>query len=63
MHEPVILSAVRTPIGKFLGSLSSLSATRMGALVVAEAIRRAGVSPDWFGRVEFRGERMMRQSE
>ncbi len=46
MHEPVILSAVRTPIGKFLGSLSSLSAPRMGALVVAEAIRRAGVSPD-----------------
>ncbi|MCZ6746752.1 MAG: acetyl-CoA C-acetyltransferase, partial [Acidobacteria bacterium] len=39
-------SAVRTPIGKFLGSLSSLSAPRMGALVVAEAIRRAGVSPD-----------------
>lgn len=46
MHEPVILSAVRTPIGKFLGSLSSLSAPRMGAQVVAEAIRRAGVSPD-----------------
>jgi len=46
VHEPVILSAVRTPIGKFLGSLSSLSAPRMGALVVAEAIRRAGVSPD-----------------
>jgi len=46
VHEPVILSAVRTPIGKFLGSLSSLSAPRMGAQVVAEAIRRAGVSPD-----------------
>jgi len=46
VHEPVILSAVRTPIGKFLGSLTSLSAPRMGALVVAEAIRRAGVSPD-----------------
>ena len=46
MHEPVILSAVRTPIGKFLGSLKTMPAPRLGALVVAEAIRRAGVSPD-----------------
>ncbi len=46
MHEPVILSAVRTPIGKFLGSLSSLPAPRLGALAVAESIRRAGISPD-----------------
>ena len=46
MHKPVILSAVRTPIGKFLGSLKSMPATRLGALVVAESIRRAGVSPD-----------------
>jgi acetyl-CoA C-acetyltransferase len=46
VHEPVILSAVRTPIGKFLGSLKTMPAPRLGALVVAEAIRRAGVSPD-----------------
>ncbi|HEU5153446.1 MAG TPA: acetyl-CoA C-acyltransferase, partial [Gemmatimonadales bacterium] len=42
---PVILSAVRTPIGRFLGALSSLTAPQLGALVVREAVRRAGVEP------------------
>lgn len=42
---PVILSAVRTPIGKYLGALSSFSAPRLGALVIREAVRRAGVDP------------------
>src|SRR5262245_3994511 len=41
---PVILSACRTPIGKFLGGLSPLPATRLGALTVREAVRRAGVT-------------------
>ncbi len=45
MEAPVILSAVRTPVGKFQGSLSALSATELGAKVVAEAVRRAGVEP------------------
>ena len=45
MDNPVILSAVRTPVGKFLGTLSSISATDLGAKVVAEAVRRAGVDP------------------
>src|SRR5881396_3643024 len=40
---PVILSAVRTPIGRFLGGLSPLAAPRLGALVIKEAVRRAGV--------------------
>src|SRR5882672_10351315 len=40
---PVILSAVRTPIGKFLGGLSSFSAPKLGALVIREAVRRAGI--------------------
>src|SRR5881397_2195586 len=40
---PVIVSAVRTPVGKFLGGLSPLPATRLGALVIKEAVRRAGV--------------------
>jgi acetyl-CoA C-acetyltransferase len=40
---PVILSAVRTPIGKYLGGLSSYSAPKLGALVIREAVRRAGV--------------------
>jgi acetyl-CoA C-acetyltransferase len=45
MREPVILSAVRTPIGKFLGSLTPLSAVDLGALVVREAVKRAGIEP------------------
>src|SRR5213594_2383631 len=40
---PVILSAVRTPIGKYLGGLSPLSAPRLGALVIREAVHRAGI--------------------
>src|SRR2546427_13265382 len=39
----VILSAVRTPIGKYLGGLASLPAPRLGALVIREAVRRAGI--------------------
>src|SRR2546427_13136637 len=39
----VILSAVRTPIGKYLGGLASLPAPRHGALVIREAVRRAGI--------------------
>ncbi len=45
MQQPVILSAVRTPIGKFMGGLSPLSATELGAKVVAEVVRRAGIEP------------------
>jgi acetyl-CoA C-acetyltransferase len=44
-ERPVILSAVRTPIGKFMGGLSPLSATELGAQVVAETVRRAGIEP------------------
>src|SRR5881227_4125067 len=40
---PVILSAVRTPIGKYLGGLAPLSAPKLGALVIREAVRRAGI--------------------
>jgi len=45
MHQPVILSAVRTPIGKFLGTLTPIRATELGALVVKEAVTRAGIEP------------------
>src|ERR1700752_4979747 len=45
MEQPVILSAVRTPIGKFMGALSPLSATELGAKVVAESVRRAAIEP------------------
>ena len=43
MNQPVIVSAVRTPLGAFNGSLASVGATRLGALVIEEALRRAGV--------------------
>ena len=42
-HEPVILSAVRTPQGKFLGALSSIPATELGSIVVRAAVERSGV--------------------
>jgi acetyl-CoA C-acetyltransferase len=46
MTEAVILSAVRTPIGRFLGELSELPAPRLGAVAVREAMKRAGVAAD-----------------
>src|SRR5271170_2862853 len=46
MDQPVILSAVRTPVGKFMGGLSSLQAQELGAKVIAEAVRRAGIEPN-----------------
>jgi acetyl-CoA C-acetyltransferase len=45
-NEVVLAGAVRTPIGTFGGSLAEVPATRLGAIVIAEALRRAGVSPD-----------------
>ncbi|HLJ24352.1 MAG TPA: acetyl-CoA C-acetyltransferase [Candidatus Acidoferrales bacterium] len=45
MDQAVILSAVRTPIGKFQGGLAPLSAMQLGATAVAEAVRRAGLEP------------------
>jgi len=46
MKEVYIVSATRTPIGVFGGSLSSFSATQLGAIVIKEAVKRAGISPD-----------------
>jgi acetyl-CoA C-acetyltransferase len=43
--DPVILSAVRLPTGKFLGALRSFTAPQLGALVIREAVRRAGLDP------------------
>ena len=45
MRQSVIVSAVRTPTGKLLGALKSLTAPELGALVVAEAVRRAAIDP------------------
>ncbi|MFO7714679.1 acetyl-CoA C-acetyltransferase [Desulfosarcina sp.] len=43
MQEAVIVSAVRTPLGSFNGSLAGIGATDLGAIVIAEAVKRAGI--------------------
>jgi acetyl-CoA C-acetyltransferase len=45
VRDVVIVSAVRTATGRFLGSLKDFTAPQLGALVVAEAVRRAGIDP------------------
>ncbi len=44
MKEAVIVSAVRTPLGSYNGTLASTGATRLGAVVIKEAVRRAGIA-------------------
>jgi acetyl-CoA C-acetyltransferase len=46
IKEAVIISAVRTPVGKILGALKNFKATDLGAIVVREAVKRAGVKPE-----------------
>jgi acetyl-CoA C-acetyltransferase len=46
MKESVIVSAVRTPTGKFLGVLKAFTAPQLGAMVVREAVARAGIDPN-----------------
>ncbi|MGD9189463.1 MAG: acetyl-CoA C-acetyltransferase [Desulfobacteraceae bacterium] len=45
MREAVIVSAVRTPLGAFNGSLAAIGATDLGAMAIAEAVKRAGIDP------------------
>jgi acetyl-CoA C-acetyltransferase len=51
MRDVVVLSAVRTPVGRFQGGLAGTPAPRLGAAVIAEAVRRAGVQPDQVSEV------------
>ena len=46
MREIVIASAVRTPVGKFLGSFSNVSAVELGTIAVKEALKRANIKPE-----------------
>src|SRR5918993_4295016 len=46
LKQPVIISAVRTPVGKFQGALKGFKATDLGAMVVRESVRRAVVAPE-----------------
>ncbi len=50
-HSPVILSAARTPIGKFQGTLSRVPAVELGGIAIAAAIERAGISADLIDEV------------
>ena len=46
LQEAFVVSAARTPVGKFLGGLSSLSAGELGAIAIKAALERAGVAPE-----------------
>jgi acetyl-CoA C-acetyltransferase len=55
-RDVVIVGAARTPIGSFLGTLSSLTAPQLGAIAIKAALERAGVDPTkveevWMGNV------------
>ena len=46
VNEAVIISAARTPVGKFLGSLKGFTAPELGAIAVRESVKRAGIKPE-----------------
>ncbi|HEX3186512.1 MAG TPA: acetyl-CoA C-acetyltransferase [Pyrinomonadaceae bacterium] len=46
LNEAVIISAARTPVGKFLGSLKGFTAPELGAIAVRESVKRAGIKPE-----------------
>lgn len=50
-QQAVIVGAVRTPTGKFLGSLASFSAPELGAIAIKEAVRRSGIDPETIDEV------------
>ncbi|MCE5334332.1 MAG: acetyl-CoA C-acetyltransferase [Desulfobacteraceae bacterium] len=51
MREAVIVSAVRTPLGSFNGSLSSIGGTKLGGIVIEEAVKRAGIGKEFVEEV------------
>ncbi len=51
IKEAVIIGAVRTPVGKFQGSLKGFKATELGAIVVREVVKRAGIAPETIDEV------------
>jgi acetyl-CoA C-acetyltransferase len=50
-HTPVLVGAVRTPTGKFLGGLASFTAPQLGAIVIKEVVRRSGIAPETIDEV------------
>ena len=59
--DVVIISGCRTPVGKFQGSLSDFTAPQLGAIVVREAVKRAGIDPAT-GRRVHHGQRYLRRT-
>ncbi|MGE5422957.1 MAG: beta-ketoacyl synthase N-terminal-like domain-containing protein, partial [Ignavibacteriales bacterium] len=53
MREVVIVSACRTPVGSFGGTLKDVSSRELGALAIAEAVKRAGIKPEMVDEVIF----------
>jgi len=53
LNKAVIVSACRTPVGSFGGSLKDVSARELGALVISEAVKRAGIKPEMIDEVIF----------
>lgn len=53
MKEVVIVSAVRTPVGSFNGGLAGISAADLGAMIIAESLKRAAIQPDQVDEVIF----------
>ena len=51
MKEVVIVSVARTPIGSFMGSLSSISATKLGSIAIKGALEKINLSPDMIQEV------------
>lgn len=50
-NEVVILSAIRTPMGGFLGELKPFSATELGSFAIQEAVKQAGIESDQIDQV------------
>ena len=53
MNDPVIIGAVRTPVGRYMGALKTVEAYDLAALVMGEAVRRAGIEPGLVDEVVF----------
>ena len=53
MNNPVIISAVRTPVGRFGGTIKDIPAYQLGSIAIREAVQRAGVRPEQVDEVIF----------
>ena len=53
MKEVVIVSAARTPIGSFGGSLKNIPTRKLGAIAIKGAVERAGIKPEWLTKLSW----------